>query len=122
LFVRHLGENVSEYLGRLRIGRACMLIAETDRPIRVIAAEAGFPNLSNFNRRFLETRRMTPTDFRRFVVEHGRMPESRPPADLSRRSPSLEAGTSAIRRTASGTFRIRLRDRVQTGRVPRLSR
>ena len=71
LFVRHVGENLSDYLGRLRIGRACMLLVETDRPISVIASEAGFANLSNFNRRFREARRMTPKDFRRFVVKHG---------------------------------------------------
>jgi AraC-like DNA-binding protein len=90
LFLRHVGENVSDYLGRLRIGRACMLLVETDRPISVIASEAGFSNLSNFNRRFLEARRMTPREFRRFVVQYGCMPDSRPEEDLTKRSPSLE--------------------------------
>ena len=47
LFVRHIGENFSDYLGRLRIGRACMLLVETERPISVIASETGFSNLSN---------------------------------------------------------------------------
>jgi len=90
LFVRHVGENVSDYLGRLRIGRACMLLVETDRPISVIASETGFSNLSNFNRRFLEARGMTPREFRRFVVQYGRMPESPPEVELTKRSPSLE--------------------------------
>jgi AraC-like DNA-binding protein len=90
LFVRHIGENFSDYLGRLRIGRACMLLVETERPISVIASEAGFSNLSNFNRRFREARHMTPKEFRRFVVEHGRMPDSQPGTDLTKRSPSLE--------------------------------
>ncbi len=93
LFVRHVGENLSDYLGRLRIGRACMLLVETDQPISVIAAEAGFSNLSNFNRRFREARHMTPKDFRRFVVKHGRMPGSQPEAELNKRSPSLETRT-----------------------------
>ncbi|MGA7377735.1 MAG: AraC family transcriptional regulator [Candidatus Sulfotelmatobacter sp.] len=90
LFVRHIGENFSEYLGRLRIGRACMLLVETERPIGVIAAETGFCNLSNFNRRFRQARHMTPKEFRRFVIEHGRMPDSQPETDLTKRSPSLE--------------------------------
>ncbi len=90
LFVRHIGETFSDYLGRLRIGRACMLLVETERPISVIAAETGFSNLSNFNRRFREARHMTPREFRRFVVEHGRMPDSEPGMDLTKRSPSLE--------------------------------
>jgi AraC-like DNA-binding protein len=90
LFTRHLGENVSDYLGRLRIGRACMLLVETDRPIGMVAAETGFSNLSNFNRRFREARHMTPKEFRRFVAKHGRMPNSQPELDLTKRSPSLE--------------------------------
>jgi AraC-like DNA-binding protein len=90
LFMRHVGENVSDYLGRLRIGRACMLLVETDRPIGVIASEAGFSNLSNFNRRFLEARGITPREFRLFVVQYGRMPDSPPGVELTKRSPSLE--------------------------------
>jgi transcriptional regulator GlxA family with amidase domain len=90
LFVRHLGENVRDYLGRLRVGRACMLLAETDRPVSVVAAEAGFSNLSNFNRRFLATRHVTPRNFRRFVMKHGRMPAAHSGGDLTKRSPSLE--------------------------------
>jgi AraC-like DNA-binding protein len=99
LFTRHLGENVSEYLGRLRIGRACMLLVETDYPISMVAAETGFSNLSNFNRQFREARHMTPKEFRRFVVKYGRMPDVQPELDLTRRSPSLEVRAKAdIRR------------------------
>ncbi len=89
LFVRHLGENASDYLGRLRIGRACMWLVETDRSIGAIATDAGFSNLSNFNRRFRAARRMTPKEFRRYYVKHGRMPEL-DKVDLTKRSPSLE--------------------------------
>jgi AraC-like DNA-binding protein len=104
LFVRHIGENFSDYLGRLRIGRACMLLVETERPISVIASETGFSNLSNFNRRFREARHMTPKEFRRFVVEHGRMPDSQLETDLTKRSPSLEHPT---RRPIPGPSLIR---------------
>jgi AraC-like DNA-binding protein len=90
LFTRHLGENVSEYLGRLRIGRACMLLVETDYPISMVAAETGFSNLSNFNRQFRDSRHMTPKEFRRFVVRYGRMPDVQPELDLTKRAPSLE--------------------------------
>ena len=89
LFVRHLGENVTDYLGRLRIGRACMWLVETERPISLIAAAAGFSNLSNFNRRFRTARQMTPKEFRQYYVKHGRMPEL-DKVDLTKRSPSLE--------------------------------
>jgi AraC-like DNA-binding protein len=89
LSVRHLGENLTDYLGRLRIGRACLLLVETDRPISVIAAEAGFSNLPNFNRRFRAARQMTPKEFRRYYTQHGRMPD-REEVDLTKRSPLLE--------------------------------
>jgi AraC-like DNA-binding protein len=95
LFVRHLGENLTDYLGRLRMGRACMWLVETDRPIGIIAADAGFTNLSNFNRRFRSARRMSPKEFRSYYVKHGRMPGLRED-DITKRSPSLE---KAKRRT-----------------------
>jgi AraC-like DNA-binding protein len=100
LFVRHLGENLSDYLSRLRIGRACMWLVETDRPISVIAADAGFSNLSNFNRRFRTARHMTPKEFRRYYMEHGRMPDL-DEVDLTKRPPSLEKAT---RRNARPRF------------------
>jgi AraC-like DNA-binding protein len=104
LFTRHLGENVSEYLGRLRIGRACMLLVETDYPISMVAAETGFSNLSNFNRQFRDSRQMTPKEFRRFVVKYGRMPDVQPELDLTKRSPSLEQrAKTRIPRLASQT-------------------
>ena len=44
---------------------------------------------SNFNRQFRTARRMTPKEFRRHYVKHGRMPEL-DKVDLTKRSPSLE--------------------------------
>jgi AraC-like DNA-binding protein len=75
VFVSQFGESVSDYLRKLRVGRACMLLVETDLPISIIAARVGFFNLSNFNRLFLRTRQMTPMQLRRFVQEHGRLPK-----------------------------------------------
>jgi AraC-like DNA-binding protein len=89
LCVRHLGENVTDYLGRLRIGRACMWLVETDRPISVIAVDVGFSNLSNFNRRFRAVRHMTPKEFRRQYSKHTSLPDPDEFA-LTKRSPSLE--------------------------------
>jgi AraC-like DNA-binding protein len=115
LFVRHVGENVSEYLGRLRIGRACMLLVETDRPISVIASETGFSNLSNFNRRFLGARGMTPREFRRFVVKFGRMPGSPPEEELTKRSPSLEYWGKRINSATGQPRRSNAAVRARTG-------
>jgi len=89
LFVRHVGENVTDYLGRLRIGRACMRLVETDRPISLIAADSGFSNLSNFNRRFRAVRQMSPKEFRRQYRGQRSLPDTGEFA-LTKRSPSLE--------------------------------
>jgi AraC-like DNA-binding protein len=62
-----------------------MWLAETDRPISVIATDAGFSNLSNFNRRFRAVRRMTPKEFRRYYLK-----DELEKVDLTKRSPSLE--------------------------------
>jgi AraC-like DNA-binding protein len=74
-FVNHIGENVSNYLRNLRIGHACMLLVDTTLPVSVVAARAGFHSMSNFNRSFLDTRQMTPVEFRRFVQQQGRLPK-----------------------------------------------
>ncbi|NDJ12640.1 MAG: AraC family transcriptional regulator [Acidobacteriia bacterium] len=89
LFVRHVGENVTDYLNRLRIGRACMSLVETDRPVGLIAADTGFSNLSNFNRRFRALRHVSPKEFRRLYSKGHVLPDLNEFA-LTRRSPSLE--------------------------------
>lgn len=55
---------VSEYLSQLRIGRACALLMEPDRPMSVIATEAGYGQQSYFTRQFRAMKGMTPSDFR----------------------------------------------------------
>jgi AraC-like DNA-binding protein len=89
-FIRHVGESVTDYLGRLRIGRACMMLAETDSPVAIIAAESGFSNLANFNRQFRKARHMTPTAFRCYFADHGCLPEAAGSFRLADRPPSLE--------------------------------
>ena len=97
LFVRHFGENLTDYLGRVRIGRACMSLVETDRPISVIAADAGYANLANFNRQFRAARNMTPKQFRRLYAGHCANLDLED-IGIEKRSPSLETG-----RTQFGT-------------------
>lgn len=59
------GKTFTGYLTELRIGRACQLLLQTDKNIATIAYDAGFENLSNFNRRFQKVKRMTPREFRK---------------------------------------------------------
>jgi AraC-like DNA-binding protein len=44
------------------------LLLETDLRVSDVASECGFTNLSNFNRRFLAWKQMTPIAFRGKVI------------------------------------------------------
>jgi AraC-like DNA-binding protein len=63
-FKRHAHCTPGEYLARLRIGRACQQLIESNLAIAVIAQEAGYRNLAHFNRQFLAAKHVTPRAFR----------------------------------------------------------
>ena len=63
-FKRHTGMTMLDYLAQLRIGIACQLLINTDRPISVVAMEAGYGTAAHFNRQFLQRKTMTPREFR----------------------------------------------------------
>jgi AraC-like DNA-binding protein len=64
-FRRATGNTYTDFVNRVRVNRACQLLMETDRLVTHICFEVGFNNVANFNRRFLEVKGMTPTEFRR---------------------------------------------------------
>ncbi|MBT9246154.1 AraC family transcriptional regulator (plasmid) [Gemmobacter fulvus] len=61
------GMTFSHYQRAIRISRARSLLAETARPITEVCFEAGFSNLSNFNRIFLKEAGMTPREYRKIA-------------------------------------------------------
>jgi AraC-like DNA-binding protein len=70
-FRRHTGMSLVQYVKRLRINLACqILMSDEDLPITDICFEVGFNNLSNFNRQFLAEKGMTPSRFRRLLVDN----------------------------------------------------
>jgi AraC-like DNA-binding protein len=58
------GNTFNELLTRIRITKACELLSTSDRHITDICYEVGYNNVSNFNRRFLELKHVTPRDYR----------------------------------------------------------
>lgn len=64
-FKRNTGHGFARYVNRMRVNRACTLLAQTSEPVTTICFETGFNNLSNFNRQFLSIRGMTPSEYRR---------------------------------------------------------
>ena len=63
-FQRCVGKRYIDYLNDWRVGIACRTLLETDEPIIDVALSAGFENLSNFHRRFLSIKGMTPGAYR----------------------------------------------------------
>ncbi len=68
-FSKATGNGFSEFLSRIRIGKACDLLAHTDQPVTSICYETGFNNVANFNRRFRRLKGVTPTEYREQVVQ-----------------------------------------------------
>jgi len=64
-FRKATGNSYTDFVNRIRINRACQLLMETDKLVADICYEVGFNNVANFNRRFLDAKGMTPTEFRR---------------------------------------------------------
>jgi AraC-like DNA-binding protein len=64
-FRRATGNTFTDFVNRVRVNRAGQLLMETDRQVTHICYEVGFNNVANFNRRFLEIKGVTPSEFRR---------------------------------------------------------
>jgi len=64
-FRKATGNTFTDFVNRVRVNRACQLLMDTDRLVTHICYEVGFNNVANFNRRFLEIKGMTPTEFRK---------------------------------------------------------
>lgn len=64
-FKKATGNTFTDFVNRLRINRACQLLMETDQLVANICYEVGFNNVANFNRRFMDIKGVTPTEFRR---------------------------------------------------------
>ncbi|MGA0940705.1 MAG: AraC family transcriptional regulator [Burkholderiaceae bacterium] len=67
-FRKATGNSYTDFVNRIRVHRACHLLMETDKLVADICYEVGFNNVANFNRRFLEAKGMTPSEFRRQSV------------------------------------------------------
>ena len=69
-FSKNTGRSFTEYVVSLRIGRACRLLSDTDKPVIEICYEVGYTNLSNFNRSFLRHVGKSPSVYRK--AAHGK--------------------------------------------------
>lgn len=63
-------QTFTELVNQMRISKACSLLINTTMPITTISDTCGFNNISNFNRRFLQLKELTPSQFRKLYVKH----------------------------------------------------
>lgn len=84
-FKKNSGSSFTDYLRTLRIAYACKLLAETQMPITDICFEAGYANVSNFNRNFLSQRGTTPSSYRRLARQRRTRREEAGPDTLVRK-------------------------------------
>jgi len=64
-FKKVTGTTFTCFVRNLRISHACQLLAETDKYISTICYNVGYNTVANFNRRFFEVKKMTPTEYRK---------------------------------------------------------
>lgn len=64
MFLRYTHHKPSDYIIHLRIGKACAILIDSQKPIATISDEVGFNSLANFNRHFKQIKSMTPRAFR----------------------------------------------------------
>ncbi len=64
LFRRVTGQSWRQYVHGLRLKHAAELLAETDRPVSVVAFESGFEDLSNFHHCFKTVHGCSPLAYR----------------------------------------------------------
>lgn len=64
MFKDKTGENYIEYLNRVRIAKAKLMLEETDKSIKVICSEVGFSDPNYFSRAFKKYEGVTPTEYK----------------------------------------------------------
>ncbi|PKV48217.1 AraC family transcriptional regulator [Aquimarina sp. MAR_2010_214] len=69
-FKQRTNKTFFQFLIEVRIENACRLLSrELDITISEVSYRSGFKNLSNFNRKFKQIKRMTPSDYKKRVHE-----------------------------------------------------
>ncbi len=64
-FFQHTGEKINDMVNRLRVEYAAERILDTDQKIIDIAFDAGFNNLTTFNRIFKKVKSIHPSEYKK---------------------------------------------------------
>lgn len=71
IFHQFTGEHTVNYITKLRIEKACLLLKETSSPIQQIALEVGYGDPQYFARAFKKVEGITPSQYRNFQLNIG---------------------------------------------------
>lgn len=63
-------QTFTQVVNQVRISKACSLLVNTRMPINTVSDTCGFNNIANFNRRFLQFKNITPSDFRKIYASY----------------------------------------------------
>jgi AraC-like DNA-binding protein len=69
-FRKKAGKTFAEFINELRISYACKLLRHGNQTISFVCCEAGFNNISNFNRQFKSKIGKSPSEYRGFIHNH----------------------------------------------------
>ena len=65
-FKERTGKTYINFLNEVRIENACSQLRDVKNSIEQICYDVGFQNISNFNRQFRKSKKMTPSEYRSF--------------------------------------------------------
>ncbi|MDR3713287.1 MAG: AraC family transcriptional regulator [Puia sp.] len=68
-FKRTTRKTYIDFLNEVRVGYACHLLVETEKPVLDICYESGYNTMANFHKQFLKIRKLTPLKYRKFFDE-----------------------------------------------------
>ena len=64
-FRKATGNTFKDFFTGVRISKACELLSTSNKQITSICYDVGYNNIANFNRRFLERKKVSPREYRR---------------------------------------------------------
>ena len=83
-----VGVGIPEIINHKRIARACVLLSQTEKPLKIIALQTGFPDQSYFTKVFQRHAGATPAGYR---LAHQSPPSTKLPKNASKPQSSPRA-------------------------------
>lgn len=73
-FKKHMGVSMSQYLCRIRLQYASLLLTSTNKTVTEIANDVGFSSTSCFNTKFKKEYKITPKEYRKSTKDNYKNP------------------------------------------------